>query len=139
MPYRKHVFLPPLFERLTLDGGDMLDEDGVKQSVAQEISLILNTRTAMKKEEDAGPYADTYPPFFGFGDNTRRLFDDRSALKRSIAKTIERYEPRLQEPEVISLEYDQNKNACLILLKGFLMLGNKRVPATFLIKIADQS
>ena len=137
MARRKKEFLPPLFERLTLDGGEMLDEGGVRDSVAAELTLIFNTRSTVKQDEDAGPHAATFPPFFGFADNTRRLFDNEVELKKRICDTIILYEPRLEEPEVVELVYDQDRCAYEVILKGFLVLGDRRVPATFPIKILD--
>lgn len=137
--YKKKEFLPPLFQRLTLDGGDMLDEDGMRASVAEELSLIFNTRSVTKQDDDAGPYAATFPPFFGFADNTRRLFDNEVELKQRIQETVERYEPRLEEPEVVDLFYDQDRCAYQVVLKGQLVLGDRRVLATFPIKILDAS
>jgi predicted component of type VI protein secretion system len=139
MSRHKKEFLPPLFERLALDGGEMLDEDGMRVSVAEELALIFNTRSVTKRDEDAGPYAETFPPFFGFVDNTRSLFDNEVALKKRIQETIERYEPRLEAPEVVDLFYDQDHCAYQVVLKGQLVLGDRRVPATFPIKILDAS
>ncbi len=136
---KKGVFLPPLFDRLTLDAPDRLDEEGVKASVAKELFTLLNTRSVVRQDIDPkeGEVLSRYPPFFGFPDFSRALFENKEDVKKKIVQVVRLYEKRLREPEVESIDYHQEKRTYSVCLKGFLMLGDRRVPVTFPIDVIN--
>lgn len=98
--------IPPLFDRLMdLDPFNpdddsrylLLDFESLEKSVIEEVELILNTRRSAKTLE-----LDTFyvlPQHFGMADFS--WFDPESELSRhhlaqEITKTLEHFEPRLQ-------------------------------------------
>lgn len=101
--------LPPLFDRIVDDksgadlGGKLLNDQELKESIIQELSLILNTRCTVRKViyEDHIEMIPVFgfPDFFGLGDFS--YFDGANAQEwpkaaRFIETAIEAAEPRLR-------------------------------------------
>ena len=105
--------LPPLFDRIVQDengvtlGNKLLNEQELKESIIQELSLILNTRCTVRKVIYEGHMQMIplfgFPDFFGLGDFS--YFDGANAQEwpkaaRLIETAIEAAEPRLQNIRV---------------------------------------
>ena len=73
----KKQYLPPLFDRLSDAGTQLLDEEGVQDSIAREVSLILNTRFVFSSEDLTDDAGYPHPFLFGFQDFSSRIVEDR--------------------------------------------------------------
>lgn len=110
---------PPLFDRIVEDkmgiglGSRLLNADDLKESIVNELSLILNTRCTVRKviyedHIDSIPLFGL-PDFFGLEDFS--YFDgsnsqDWPRAARLIATAIQAAEPRLENISVAIEGYD---------------------------------
>ncbi len=111
--------LPPLFDRIIDDkmeadlGGQLLTAEDLKNSIVNEISLILNTRCTVRKviyedHIESIPFFGL-PDFFGLGDFS--YFDGSSSqewpsIARFVETAIQAAEPRLENVSVTVEGYD---------------------------------
>ena len=122
-----------LFDRLTLNGDTSSSEtqplryfavEEVKQSIAKELSNLLNTRRA----------ASGFPPdisattlSYGIGDYAGRSFknsQDLSYIAKDIKNAIIKFEPRLSSVEVEIPEEQRINGEPIVIIEGSLMLEN---------------
>ena len=134
----KKPYIAPLFDRLSESGDTRLDLDGLKDSIAKEVSCILNTRLVLRTRDDEDQES-TYPYFFGLEDFSRADIADQPTLKRRICKLLRRYEPRLQCPEVVFFHHDTEKCMVALEIGGFIKSGEKRFYFTFPIQLSPQT
>ena len=54
---KQKTYIPPLFERISANAPEFYDEKELKESIAQEVALILNARlgTVVPEEEESYP------------------------------------------------------------------------------------
>lgn len=111
--------LPPLFDRIAVDrsetgmGSQLLNAQQLKESIIQEVSIILNTRCTVRKviyrdHMETIPLFGM-PDFFGLGDFS--YFDASNAQDWSLAASyletaICAAEPRLKNIMVAIDHYD---------------------------------
>jgi type VI secretion system protein ImpF len=92
----------PLFERLVEDADAWLQgEDALRQSVARELSRLLNARSSLTM--DAFAASDGTVLEYGlpdFSDLSLRSAPDRRTIVASVCRAIEMFEPRLQDVKV---------------------------------------
>lgn len=122
-----------LFDRLTLNGDTSSWEtqplryfavEEVKQSIAKELSNLLNTRRA----------ASGFPPdiaattlSYGIGDYAGRSFknsQDLSYIAKDIKNAIIKFEPRLSSVEVEIPEEQRINGEPIVIIEGSLKLEN---------------
>jgi len=125
--------LPPLFDRIVVDksgvdqGNKLLNEQELKESIIQELSLILNTRCTVRKViyEDhmqTIPFFG-FPDFFGLGDLS--YFDGANSQEwpktaRFIETAIQAAEPRLRNIHVDIESFDPIDQALSIAVSAFI-------------------
>jgi len=132
----KQQYAVPLFDRLQLDAPYLLDEQGVKDSVAREVAHLLNTRFVWHEEALEGEdHKGKYPLLHGFQDLASALSDNRAQLAARLQDLVLRHEPRLADLKVESLSYGQNRTSLHVVFSGTLLLGERRVAITFPIGI----
>ena len=129
-------FVPPLFDRLKLEGCEPLDTKGMRRSVARDLSLLFNSRAPAQPQDDDDLLA-TYPPFFGVPDFSAPVFQNPAYLKKVICQCVERYEPRVKSCEVLSIEHNKKDRTLSIVLAGDVFLGEQRIKMTFPIQVQD--
>jgi len=112
------IYVPPLFERISLKSPEALDEDELKESITQEVSVVLNARLGILISEEEKEYPHPYPLFFGLEDFSSPDMDRSSEVKRKIKRLINLYEPRLKKVQVVSVEYVSSTNTMLVFVKG---------------------
>ncbi|KLU24052.1 type VI secretion system lysozyme [Caballeronia mineralivorans PML1(12)] len=87
----------PLFERLVENAdASMLGEDALRQSVARELSRLLNARSRLAMEaflQSEGTVIDYGVP--DFSERSLRSGPDRDAIADAIRHAIKLFEPRL--------------------------------------------
>lgn len=92
----------PLFERLVESADAWLQgEDALRQSVARELSRLLNARSNLTMDEFAacdGTVLDYGLP--DFSDLSLRSAPDRRTIVAAVGRAIELFEPRLQDVKV---------------------------------------
>ncbi|MFM0223687.1 type VI secretion system baseplate subunit TssE [Paraburkholderia dipogonis] len=92
----------PLFERLVEDADAWLQgEHALRQSVARELSRLLNARSSLTMETFAksdGTVLDYGLP--DFSDLSLRSQRDRDAIVAAVRQAIALFEPRLADVEV---------------------------------------
>ena len=127
----------PLFDRLIDEAPELAreqtpmrvyGEDGLRQSVARDLTRLLNTRSA--------GLMPGYPTVLDYGvPDFGHLFaaslTDRTALAESVRAAIVAYEPRLQSP-VVTIQADpSNVLQALGLITGKLGLDLLSEPVSF--------
>lgn len=139
---KENIFLPPFFDRLSLNGTAFLDEEGIKESVKEELSRLLNTRLghgrvqreeAFTKEED-GITTYLLPDLFGIEDFSSVSVlnnKDWSSLERQIERACSAYEPRLQKAKITILKDTVEVGKLFISLSGDLLLGERTIHLSF--------
>ncbi len=93
----------------------LYDLSRYKQAVARDLEALLNTRCTCLSEERLEPFPRTRDSLLLYGITDLSSLsllnpEDRTFLRDSIRKTIERYEPRLLKVRVsleISREFNQ--------------------------------
>lgn len=92
----------PLFERLVEDADAWLQgEDALRQSVARELSRLLNARSNLTMDAFAACEGSVLA--YGlpdFSDLSLRSAPDRRSIVAAVARAIELFEPRLQDVKV---------------------------------------
>ncbi|MBY0264658.1 MAG: type VI secretion system baseplate subunit TssE [Holosporales bacterium] len=138
---KENIFLPPFFDRLSLNGTNFLDEEGIKESVKEELSRLLNTRLghgrvqmeeAFTREED-GITTYLLPDLFGIEDFSSFSVENSewSSLERQIEKACSAYEPRLKKTKITILKDTVEVGKLFISLSGDLLLGERTIHLSF--------
>ena len=95
-------FAMPLFDRLSTSGDAWLQgDDALRQSVEQELSRLLNTRSHLTFEAfglSDGTVIDYGVP--DFSERSLRSDADRDAIAAAIRHAISLFEPRLSDATV---------------------------------------
>ncbi len=124
----------PLFDRLVDDNlqekeertiKDRLDIEGLKDSIAHELKMILNTRsTSGNKVRAKGKYL--LPSDFGLKDYTHLSPSGSSGvIIRNFINAIQAYEPRLLKPQVRIVRYDRILQKMYLEIQGAIKLGQR--------------
>jgi type VI secretion system protein ImpF len=102
MPAIAKGFPMPLFDRLSTSGDAWLQgDDALRQSVEQELSRLLNTRSHLSFEAfglSDGTVVDYGVP--DFSERSLRSDSDRDAIAAAIRRAITLFEPRLSGASV---------------------------------------
>jgi len=128
--------LPPLFDRIVDDKNDtgigtkLLTTEGLKESIINELSLILNTRCTVRKVIYEN-HLETIPlfglpDFFGLGDFS--YFDgsnsqDWPKAARFIETAIQSAEPRVQDVHVKVDQYNPYEQSLYITISAHMVEG----------------
>ena len=124
----------PLFDRLIDDDlqekeektiKDRLDIEGLKDSIARELKMILNTRSPSRsKSAVKGKYL--LPSDFGLKDYSHLSPSGSNGLIiRNFINAIQAYEPRLLKPEVRVVRYDRISQKMYVEIQGVIKLGQR--------------
>lgn len=122
-----------LLDRLlgTHPGGRSLSQEQLKESVARDLEVLLNTRTALpQKLLQAYPECASSILNFGLADFaglSHSSSEDRARICGSIRQAVERHEPRLRNVQVTLAEGGVNRIG--IVITGMLRThgGNEAV------------
>jgi type VI secretion system protein ImpF len=127
MPALANGFPVPLFDRVAASGDAWLQgEDALRQSVEQELSRLLNTRSRLTFEAFGtaeGTVIDYGVP--DFSERSLRSGADRDAIAAAIRHAIALFEPRLANATV-KFTFPANRAENPILVIG----GEMRVGAS---------
>lgn len=112
-----------------------LDRAGLRQSVARELGRILSTRCPITGDEALSrerTVIDYGLPDLEYGGRTL-LPEESRRLQRLVQKTIEAYEPRLQQVHVqIKRREDVDTHARLVVsLTAMIVTDDVREPLSF--------
>ncbi|WP_028311598.1 type VI secretion system baseplate subunit TssE [Derxia gummosa] len=120
----------PLFDRLCSDDetadGAVLDARGLRQSLAGELSRLLNTRSRLGLAE----YADKAATVLDYGlpdfsALSARSADDLAALRDAIAHAIRLFEPRLMHAEVTLTDDPASPQRARVHIDAAVRLGHE--------------
>jgi type VI secretion system protein ImpF len=110
----------PLFERLVEDADAWLQgENALRQSVARELSRLLNARSALTM--DAFAACDGTVLEYGlpdFSDMSLRSAPDRREIIAAVCRAIELFEPRLQDVKAEFTFPDGDDRAPVLAIRG---------------------
>ncbi|CAB3780605.1 type VI secretion system baseplate subunit TssE [Pararobbsia alpina] len=118
MPANANGFPMPLFDRLDASGDAWLQgDDALRQSVEQELSRLLNTRSHLTFEAfglSEGTVIDYGVP--DFSERSLRSDTDRDAIAAAIRHAITLFEPRLSGATVnFKFAAGPDKNPILVI------------------------
>lgn len=144
---------PLLFDRLIDDDlnssfetnqAGYLSVDEVKDSIATEISRLLNTRTGEKLDNLLGdePPAFGIPSIYGlkdFGSYDAANTQDWGIIKNLILEAIAYFEPRLKDVDVEIINFDDQAQKLNIQIYGKLHLKKVEGEVTFPVAISPNS
>lgn len=131
---------PPLFDRLTDNDPTtlsenihdvLLDFEGLKASVEDELTMILNTRHSSKDKAKEATYDSlsdyVLPQFYGLSDFSWfevSSLAGRQNMAEEIAQTIEHFEPRFKNVSVKIIDINPHTLALEARLDGDITLGS---------------
>lgn len=123
-------FLPPLFDRLVLEDKGLLDEAGLKASIQKEVSLLFNTRSALRQYAPEGQLKGyfIFPELFGlrdFSSFTATHAHDWLVIERDIEFSLQAFEPRLKNPSVKIQGFDPKKQQISLTIGGEMFFGKR--------------
>lgn len=105
-------------------GGNSLSQEQLKESVARDLEVLLNTRTALPGELlQAYPECAASVLNFGLADFaglSHSGSDDRERICSSVRLAVERHEPRLCKVQVMLAERTGAVNRIDIVITGML-------------------
>jgi type VI secretion system protein ImpF len=118
MPAIANGFPMPLFDRIAASGDAWLHgDDALRQSVEQELSRLLNTRSRLTFEafgQSDGTVVDYGVP--DFSERSLRSDTDRDAIAAVIRRAIAMFEPRLADATVkFTFPSGADKNPLLVI------------------------
>ena len=114
-------------------GGRFLSQEQLKESVARDLEVLLNTRTALPAQLlQAYPECASSILNFGLADFaglSHSSSEDRARICWSIRQAVERHEPRLRMVQVTLAERNGSVNRIDIVIAGTLRTpgGNEAV------------
>ena len=119
---------PPLFDRLSANAPDFLDEYELKQSIYVELSRLLNSRSQGWTE---GVDLKDSPFFYGLPDFSHPIFEHTQGLEKFLFDLIAFYEPRLSNlcVKIDDREFKQRK--IYLDVKGEMKLGERVISVSF--------
>lgn len=134
---------PPLFDRIKErdDGGnyhELLDENGLRESLQQELSIMMDSRVSVRKVryEDHIFSIPVYgaPDFMGLVDFS--YFDAQNNsqwkdIQKYLKTAIEAIEPRLTRVVVRILQYDPEYQELYVEVHGQTNLGSSTQDVVF--------
>lgn len=135
----------PLFDRLVDDKPHVkaesvvqnyLDEEGLRESIIQELQNILDSRVAaevdeVEKDQD---YIFCLPEHFGLRDfSTLTAQSDRGlrTIAAHVREAIIRFEPRLLNPKVQITSARKDNTDIDVAISGDVILGQEVIPMVF--------
>jgi type VI secretion system protein ImpF len=122
----------PLFERLVEDADAWLQgEDALRQSVARELSRLLNARSSLTMDafvRSEGTVLDYGLP--DFSDLSLRSAPDREAIAAAVRRSIALFEPRLQDVKVAFAFPSGNERQAVLAVDGTMRV-NRSVEHVF--------
>lgn len=117
---------PGLLDRLlgAHGGGRFLSQDQLKESVARDLEMLLNTRTALPQELLAA-YPECARSVLNFGLSdfaglSHSSSEDRARICASVRLAVERHEPRLRGVQVSLAPSAGTVNRIDIVIMGVL-------------------
>jgi type VI secretion system protein ImpF len=119
-------YRPGLLERLLghHPGGRFLSQEQLKESVARDLEVLLNTRTALSQQMlQAYPECAKSILNFGLADFaslSHSSSEDRLRICSSVRQAVERHEPRLDKVRVSLAERAGAVNRIDIVIAGVL-------------------
>ncbi|KAA0998900.1 type VI secretion system baseplate subunit TssE [Paraburkholderia panacisoli] len=115
----------PLFERLVEDADAWLQgEDALRQSVARELSRLLNARSSLSMDAFArsdGTVLDYGLP--DFSDLSLRSAPDREAIVAAVRRAIALFEPRLTDVKVAFTFASGNEQHAVLAIDGTMRVN----------------
>jgi len=121
-------YRPGLLDRLlgSHPGVRFLSQEQVKESVARDLEVLLNTRTALPQQLlQAYPECASSILNFGLADFaglSHSSSEDRARICSSIRQAVERHEPRLRNVQVRLAERNGAVNRIDIVIVGMLRM-----------------
>lgn len=125
----------PLFDRLSMGTGRMLDRLSLRASVLRELTSLLNTRSCA--EGARGTVLD-----YGVPDISALAASsepDQRFVAEIIEKRVAAYEPRLRDIRVTIDRLSASSSCVGVLLTASLRIGPVYEPVTFPISIRRES
>jgi len=151
--YKKNaVSTMPFFYRLIDENPDDLNDtsfdlglplETLKRSIAQEISLILNTRLTVR-QRDYNELADSslnfgLPSLFGMRDFQSLELGGRASwlkISKICQNAIANFEPRLKNVRVKVDGFNRNKQSMKVIVTGEIIYGSIKEQARFPLNIS---
>lgn len=113
------------------------DGDALRQSVAREVSRLLNTRVP---EPAPGPAGRTVLDY-GLADWTHTLALDtiaRAALETEVRRSLDAFEPRLRVRAVHAETVTGRERTLLIRVDGMLVVEGGEEPFSFPVRVGSE-
>lgn len=136
---------PGLFDRLLGNhpGGRFLTQEQLKHSVAHDLEVLLNTRTALSQELLQG-YPECARSVLNFGLSdfaglSHSSSEDRSRICASVRQAIERHEPRLRNVQVTLAQPAGVVNRIDIVIAGVLQGAGQQEAVSFNVALQPSS
>jgi type VI secretion system protein ImpF len=119
-------YRPGLLDRLlgAHPHGNCLSQEQLKESVARDLEILLNTRTALPQQQ-LQAYPECAASVFNFGladfaGLSHSGSEDRQRICSSVRLAVERHEPRLSSVQVTLAERKGAVNRIDIVITGVL-------------------
>lgn len=115
-------------------------KDELFLSIIREIDRLLNTRCIVSKSNLKKRERSVID--FGVADTTGmnpNAEDDHITIARSIKEAITRYEPRLQQVQVLVDSTAPNERSVVVRVEGMVQLDHIREPVSFPIAIRNDT
>jgi type VI secretion system protein ImpF len=128
---------PGLFDRLlgNQPGGRFLTQEQLKLSVAHDLEVLLNTRTALPQDvlQDYPECARSVLNFglSDFAGLSHGSVEDRARICAGVRQAIERHEPRLRNVHVTLAQAAGVVNRIDIVIAGVLQARGQREAVSF--------
>ncbi len=149
MAERREDFPMPLFDRLIDQelhfGREVrplrtLDRKGLRASIQRELARLVNTRVQISEDQLDGRTRTVID--YGipdFGNTSARNHEHRAKLERMLARTIEHYEPRLEDVRVYLEEPGSDAALLTGRIEALLVLGEAREPIAFATTLSEDA
>lgn len=130
-------YRPGLLDRLLGQhpGGRFLTKEQLKESVARDLEVLLNTRTALPQQVlQAYPECARSILNFGLADFaglSHNSGEDRQRICASVRQAVERHEPRLSNVRVSLSERSGAVNRIDIIIAGKLRMQGQNEAVSF--------
>lgn len=125
----------PLFDRLVDDnpgeGAEVrplrfLDAEGLRQSLARDVSRLFNTQVPVAATDPSSPRPAATVLDYGIADLVSRSLmssEARQLLCSDLTRAMRAFEPRLTDPQVTIAGYDQVARRLTVTVSGILAVG----------------
>ena len=116
----------------------MYDSDGLRRSIRQQLTWLLNTRVPVAYDILDARNRDRVRSTLDYGlpDLSAYPLGDPTAMERlrvHLAQTIALFEPRLQNPAVSILAVDGRAERLQVEVRGQIQFDEVMTPATFVV------